>query len=233
MVINMEHFLKNFTVIDFLGIFTPGALVTLAYNSYFGGATAPFTKFFADQSVTLVFYFVFLAYLVGILLQEISKPLDKIPFVDASFHKAWQANPKVREMYKKTFGLSNRSNSGGGTQQRTVDSKENEVWENIYRQTQPGIKENKIPLFHAFASMARSCSVAALIVMAMNWWACSKKLETADTGWVTTTFCLCAAALMLHRCRRFNKIIIEYSYNAFIQSSSKDDSAKQEKAQQQ
>lgn len=41
----MDHFLKSFSVIDFLGIFTLGVLVTLAYTTYLGGVTESFTNY--------------------------------------------------------------------------------------------------------------------------------------------------------------------------------------------
>lgn len=64
------------------------------------------------------------------------------------------------------------------------------VWYNIYKYVQPEIKEIKIPLFHAFASMARSCFLVAL--------------------------------LMLFRCRRFHKLVTNYSYISFLQIDNKD-----------
>ncbi len=216
----MEHFLKSFSVIDFLGIFTPGALVTLAYNAYFGGVAAPFTKFFDDQSLTLVIYFVFLAYLVGVLLQELSKPLEKIFAPDERRHAVWQRNPRVQEMYKKIF---QRSIAAPAQEAAAGGDPENIVWRNIYEYVQPDLQQVKIPLFHGFASMARSCCAAALLIMAMNFIACGKGLVTAETCWITNFICMAAAWIMFRRCRRFCGLVIEYSYISFVQMDGEGD----------
>lgn len=233
----MDHFLKSFSVIDFLGIFAPGALVTLAYNYYLGGVTKPFTSFFANQSITLVIYFVFLSYLAGILLQELSKPLEKIICYERKCHRDWQENPGIMELYNKIFKqpAMTRRQSGHSSFQRQssgciTDKKikkeekkrEKEVWLKIYRYVQPEIKEIKIPLFHAFASMARSCSVAALLVMGINREACRRNLETATDNRATSLICAGIAVLMLWRCRRFHKLVIHYSYTSFLQMADED-----------
>lgn len=214
----MDHFLKSFSVIDFLGIFTPGALVTLAYNNYFGGVADPFTKFFDDQSVTLVIYFVFLAYLIGVLLQECSKPLEKIFYFDDHCHAVWQENPRVQELYKKIF---NRPIAAQTREASSDSDSEKIVWGNIYKYVQPDLQQMKLPLFHGFASMARSCCVAVLLIMAMNVIACDQGLETAEAGWITNMVCMAAAWIMFCRCKRFHKLVIEYSYIAFLQLDGK------------
>lgn len=45
----VEHFVKKFTVIDFLSMFVPGAVVILALNYYVGGVTEPFLKFLGTR----------------------------------------------------------------------------------------------------------------------------------------------------------------------------------------
>lgn len=239
----MDHFLKSFSVIDFLGIFAPGALVTLAYNYYLGGVTAPFTKFFNDQSITLVIYFVFLSYLVGILLQELSKPLEGIICYERKCHQEWQENPGIKALYQKIFkqpvvprrqqgsSLFQRKNRGCATdkvRKREEKKHEEEVWLKIYRYVQPEIKEMKIPLFHAFASMARSCFLAALLIMAINWAAHILKLATATDILFTNLFCTIIAVLMLFRCRRFHKLVTNYSYISFLQMDNIDNKGRKE-----
>lgn len=73
----MEHFLKQFTVIDFLSMSVPGGCLILAWNYYVGGVNEPVIQFFGESTAILAIYFVMLSYLAGMMLQELSKPLEK------------------------------------------------------------------------------------------------------------------------------------------------------------
>lgn len=69
----LVHFLRRYTVIDFLGYLIPGAIVTLVWNQRFNGMLkAPFTDFFGEQAVLLGLYFLVLSYLVGTVIHELS-----------------------------------------------------------------------------------------------------------------------------------------------------------------
>ena len=80
----MEHFIKRFTIIDFLSMFIPGGILILALNYYVGDVAAPEKLLFGDNDLILAVYFVMISYITGMVLQEVSKPLESLYVSDAS-----------------------------------------------------------------------------------------------------------------------------------------------------
>lgn len=204
----MEHFLKKFTVIDFLGIFVPGGIVVVAFNQYYGGVVAPFEALFGPQPAVLVMYVVILAYVVGIGLQELSKPLEKLFFLRLKVDKTHQKRECVKERYRECFNVE--------LEEAQRIEKVTGVGRDIYLYVEPELEQTKVPLFHAFATMGRSCFMAAVIVPAMNAYAYSQGLPNADYTCSTYVLCAVGALLMAYRCRRFHRVMQEYVYSIFI-----------------
>ena len=56
----MDEFVKQFTLVDFLGFFAPGAILVLAINEYWFDITGPISKLFGGSIVILTAYFILL-----------------------------------------------------------------------------------------------------------------------------------------------------------------------------
>ncbi len=203
----MDHFLKKFTVIDFLGMFVPGAAVMLLWNYYSGGITEPFHAFFGEQPAILVFYFVFCSYFMGMLLQEASKPMDSLLIQLKKVkqaHQNGQQELKVKQLYRACFG------------KKVTDVTPQEVWRNIYLHVQSQISQSKVPLFRAFSAMGRTCSAASIVIALLYLYA----VYTGAAVWSPFSLAACAVTLlaMLRRYVRFYAISVEYTYAIFIKS---------------
>ena len=108
----MQKFLNEFTLIDFLSMWLPGAICLLTWNYYFDGVAEPITRLFGEQDFALVVYFVACSYLIGTLFQEISQPIkkriDKKKEVDD--YKIKSKKMKVFKMHITNFLYLNMAN---------------------------------------------------------------------------------------------------------------------------
>lgn len=102
----LGHFIRRFTIIDFLGYLIPGMLVTLSLDQRLNHIfKEPFTMFFGEQPVLLAIYFIIVSYMVGIIIHEISKVIEKI--VDHCYfnqklegmERSWNVEDNYRRMF--------------------------------------------------------------------------------------------------------------------------------------
>lgn len=159
----MDHFLKRFTIIDFLSMFVPGGITILALNYYIGGVPEPFQRFFGEQDLALAAYFILISYLTGMVLQELSKFLEGRWATDLNaVHEKWQRMPYIKLGYLAHFGFAigeERRREGGI----------GDVGRNIFLYvSDPGIAGSKLSLFQAFYSMARNSVATAALICIMS-----------------------------------------------------------------
>lgn len=74
----MEHMYHQFTVIDFLSMFVPGAAVVLVANWVGVPLVELWTSFIPEGTLGLTLYLIVLSYLVGHVLSQLTKPLEKL-----------------------------------------------------------------------------------------------------------------------------------------------------------
>lgn len=159
----MDHFLKRFTIIDFLSMFVPGGITILALNYYMGGVLEPFQRFFGEQDLALAAYFILISYLTGMVLQELSKFLEGRWATDLNaVHEKWQRMSNIKLYYLAHFGFTigeERRREGGI----------GDVGRNIFLYvSDPGIAGSKLSLFQAFYSMARNSVATAVLICIMS-----------------------------------------------------------------
>lgn len=204
----IDHFLRKFTVIDFLSMFVPGGVVILALNYYVGGVTEPFYRFFGRQDLMLVGYFVLISYVTGMLIQEVSKFLERLWAADlAEKHEKWQEKDCIKEKYQECFGVDLETEQG-------KDGKD-EVGRKIYLHVADRPENgSRLELFKAFSLMARNGVVTVFIVCVL-----AIGFGQFRTPWgksVVVLASLIAALLMERRGRRFYLLNCERAYRDFL-----------------
>ena len=153
----MDHVAKQFTLIDFLGVFSPGAIMVFAVNSCILDLKAPYYSFFSDNTVTLSIYFLALSYLFGSALHQLGAMLERFLPQEENVYKTHPYKRAIRIAYARTFkapfpeGDDNQIKAGRA----------------IFRYVQRGDRPQRIILFNAFYTMSRTLIVELLLVMAM------------------------------------------------------------------
>lgn len=74
----MEHMYRQFTVIDFLSMFVPGAAVVLVANWTGIPLAQLWTSFVPEGTLGLTLYLIVFSYLVGHVLSQLTKPLEQL-----------------------------------------------------------------------------------------------------------------------------------------------------------
>lgn len=99
----MEHVIKHFTLIDFLGIFSPGAMLVLAVNYYAFDLRGPYDSFFTENSITLSVYFLALSYLCGIMLHQLGAMAEMCFEEEDNVYRSCPYQKEISDAYKKNF----------------------------------------------------------------------------------------------------------------------------------
>lgn len=208
----MEHFLKQFTVIDFLSMSVPGGCLILAWNYYVGGVNEPVIQFFGESTAILAIYFVMLSYLAGMMLQELSKPLEKKWVRDLDdLNAEWQNTQKIAEYYKNHFGLSIKEAQANGGSQKVG----REIFLCV---SDPPITGSKLNLFQAFYGMGRNSTAAAFLIFVISvifgFVLVHRKVSPGDL--LMPMLYLVLAVIMYFRGKRFYRITQERAYRDFL-----------------
>ena len=206
----MEHFIKQFTIIDFLSMAVHGSCLILAWNYYVGGVTAPVIQFFGENTVILVVYFIMLSYLSGMLLQELSKHLEKNWVKDLdTLHAEWQSAPKIKEYYQNHFGRSIEEARVNGGSQRVG----REIFLCV---SDPGLAGSKLNLFQAFYGMGRNSTVAAFLIFVVSGLVLLHRDVLSPGDLLTPVLCPVLVGIMYVRSKRFYRITQERAYRDFL-----------------
>ena len=149
----MEEVLKRFTLIDLLGIFAPGTMMTLALNFYGLDLTAPFNSFFGENAIMLALYFLALSYLVGSALHQLGASLERIPF-ERPDHKKYQERAEIKKAYHRCFCVD-------------IPNDSQETWKRILCYTQRNGRTERVILFNSFYTMSRTAAVTLTCILPM------------------------------------------------------------------
>jgi len=147
----MEQVLKRFTLIDFAGIFAPGAVMTLAMNFYGPDLTAPFDRFFGENAVMLALYFLTVSYLMGSALHQLGAWLERWLRVDLE-HEKYHAKPEIREAYRRCFHME-------------IPTDPVEAGTRILHYLQRDSRPERLILFNSFYTMSRTMVVTLVCLI--------------------------------------------------------------------
>lgn len=196
----MDELLKRFTLIDFAGIFAPGAVLTLVLNFFGPDLSAPFDSFFGENAVMLAVYFLTISYLLGSALHQLGACLERLWKVNIN-HKKYCEAPEIRAAYQRCFQM-----------ELTGDFPE--AGARIFHYLQQDSRPERIILFNSFYTMSRTMVVTLGILI----------LITVFYKWTTLTFgamvirlAVYVLGIILFRSRwsRFEKKCIEEAYFLF------------------
>lgn len=204
----VEHFVKKFTVIDFLSMFVPGSVVILALNYYVGGVTEPFLKFFGHQDVVLVAYFILISYVTGMLIQEVSKFLERFWKADLiRVHRKWQKREDVKKKYQECFGESLDTDMN--------EKEKDAIGKKIYLHIADCPEnDSKLSLFSAFSLMGRNGVITVFIVYLLV--ILFGQFNAPEEKVLVQAAALIIAVLLERRGRRFKVLSCERMYRDFL-----------------
>lgn len=223
----MKSFLQKFSVIDFLGIFFPGAIFTLMFQMDYPILRKPFEAFFGkDQTIMLGFYFVGISYILGSIFHECGSVIRTL-LLGKSKCKNWiKALEFLRlgdpgAVHKKHLGENGdavktyKTVFPGKSDQELLNGKDcNEAGRKVYRYVrQKGVGDTAV-LLTSIAAMFRSlvCVDLALILLA---------LIRGRFG-LAVVYLMCLP-LFCFRWKHFADAGAEYAYLAFLQLKNTDE----------
>lgn len=200
----MEQIAKQFTLIDLLGFFTPGAIMTLATNVYIGDLTEPFDKFFGENALMLAVYFLTLSYLFGTVLHQVGSLFDWIIWRSGKkrvqkVHEEYSQRQMVRDRYTACFGVEFPEDSVKAGQE-------------IFRYVQHRERPPRIIIFNAFYTMSRTLVVALTGVILMMLF--SKDKTDGLSAWLLPIAAM--IPIFWSRWVRFERKCVEEAYMLFI-----------------
>lgn len=208
-------------MIDFLGIFFPGAVFTLLFQMDYPVLLKPFEAFFGkDQSILLGFYFVGVSYIFGSIFHEcgsyiqmqllgklkcknLIKALEFLRLGDpgAVHKKHLEENGDAVKTYKKVFP--------GESDQKLLNGKDySEAGRKVYRYVrQKGVGDTAL-LLTSIAAMFRSLVCVDLVLI---------PLEMIKGRFGLAVVCFICLPVFCHRWKRFSDAGAEYAYLSFLQ----------------
>lgn len=195
----MEHVVKSFTLIDFLGIFSPGAVFVLAFQYYIGGATILFESFFGKNDAMLAVYFVALSYLCGNFLHHLGALAEKY-FCKKNMHLQYWENDKVLAAYSSKID----------SKLPRSDKEKAEAGKKIYHYIQRERRTQRLMTFSAFYTMSRSMAVTLILIIVLTLFA--RKGSTCQI----ILGCAFLTVLSVHRWREFEQKSVDEAYLLFL-----------------
>ena len=202
----MEQVAKQFTIIDFLGILIPGAIVALAVNTCLLDLTLPAKDFFGDNTWLLFVYFVILSYLCGHALNQLAIPLEqkiwKVPNMHANFYE----RQEVQKAYCTVFQIDVFPDS---------EIERIKAGQNIFHYVQKGNRPQRILIFTAFYTMSRALVIAFFIMLAISLPYAWGQMKVWS---ILMIFILCVALIVIFRFRwiYYEQKCIDEAYMLFL-----------------
>lgn len=211
----MKDATRGFTVIDFLGIFIPGAIFALACQFYGIDLVKPFQSFFGEGSPLLGIYFVMIGYLIGTLLHDMSGAPERWGYklkakkgcqkgmmckLFPSYHDEYWSD-LMKERYKQRFG----------GEAPTSAEEYAECGRNIFHLIQIEYKTGKVMMFSAFYALSRTMALTLFLVGVLM--VTSKKQEVDCK---TMLVLLLVILLCILHSRKYQQLRIKYAYTIFL-----------------
>lgn len=204
----MEEVLKRFTLIDLLGIFVPGALMTLALNFYGFDLTVPFNNFFGENAVMLVLYFLALSYLVGSALHQLGAFMEHIPYGRPD-HREYQEKEEIKKAYRRCFGTD-------------IPQDAQSAWRYILCYSQRNGRPERVVLFNSFYTMSRTSAVTLICIFPIVLLHLPDNLHLLQILLGSLIY-VGVIVIFLLRWRRFEKTYVEEVYILFSLQGLKSD----------
>lgn len=196
---------RQFTVIDFLSMFIPGAVVVLVANWVGVPFVALWTAFVPDGSIGLTLYLVVLSYLVGHVLSQVTKPLEKL----SGFQNSER---EIRTEYEDM--VMKKAEELGLTEYIPKDQREEKL---LWRRVQYCVLQRadcqRLRLMQGFYGLCRS-SVASVMVV---WLCLCVHAGMAPGIWCVYTVVGVVSVVMLTvRGNKFRRKYLETMYESFL-----------------
>lgn len=196
---------RQFTVIDFLSMLIPGAVVVLVANWVGVPFVALWTAFVPDGSIGLTLYLVVLSYLVGHVLSQVTKPLEKL----SGFQNSER---EMRTEYEDV--VMKKAEELGLTEYIPKDQREEKL---LWRRVQYCVLQRadcqRLRLMQGFYGLCRS-SVASVMVV---WLCLCVHAGIAPEMWCVYTVIGVVGVIMLTmRGKKFRKKYLETMYETFL-----------------
>ena len=196
---------RQFTVIDFLSMLIPGAVVVLVANWAGVPFVALWTAFVPDGSIGLTLYLVVLSYLVGHVLSQVTKPLEKL----SGFQNSER---EMRTEYEDM--VMKKAEELGLTEYIPKDHREEKL---LWRRVQYCVLQRadcqRLRLMQGFYGLCRS-SVASVMVV---WLCLCVHAGIAPGIWCVYTVVGVVSVVMLTvRGNKFRRKYLETMYESFL-----------------
>lgn len=196
---------RQFTVIDFLSMLIPGAVVVLVANWVGVPFVALWTAFVPDGSIGLTLYLVVLSYLVGHVLSQVTKPLEKL----SGFQNSER---EMRTEYEDM--VMKKAEELGLTEYIPKDQREEKL---LWRRVQYCVLQRadcqRLRLMQGFYGLCRS-SVASVMVV---WLCLCVHAGMAPGIWCVYTVVGVVSVVMLTvRGNKFRRKYLETMYESFL-----------------
>lgn len=193
----MNHFFKQFTIIDFLSFFIPGAGTVLIFHLWVLPISCPIDAFFGANGIAKGFYFILLSYFAGQILSELTKPLESFK----RFQIFTLVDTKTREKYWSEMMVKAAILGITAPASGSQEEQKEKQWRYIYHFVLLNCDCSKLRLLKGFSGMCRSgiaTSVACIIMAWIHYWNNPCRILEA------TVFCILLIAVLYRRTYRFS-----------------------------
>lgn len=222
----MSDVLKRFTLIDFLGIFTPGAMMLLCLQMRFGWVTEPCVRFFGESEIALFAYFIWGSYLLGTFLHHAGWVMEWVawkcgihysPNMQDCFWIPPQGNHADRNSRTEAERVISAYQSKIDAVLPATGAERIEAGRKILHYIQRNRRPERIVLFSAFYSMHRTLSFSLMAIMGLvvtyGGWGFAVKIQTLAVIAVLL-------AISVHRWWDFDWRCVEEAYMMFVADES-------------
>lgn len=219
----MEHAVKGFTVIDFLGYMGPGAVFLLALQFFTGWVTVPCQAFFgADGDAALAVYFIAASCFCGNYLHDIGAAIEPL-FIRKNMHKSHWGKQTVCSTYKKLFCSAGQPGEDEIADICSSPQKQLKAGKTVFHYVQRNRRPQRLLLFHAFFVMGRTMFLTLILVILMSVVdLCIHQENTCRNVWIALACGVCAILSYL-RWRRFEQKSVDEAYLLFTTIEQKED----------
>ena len=198
----MDEVAKNFTLVDFLGIFAPGAALILSVKGYGWHPEAPAREFFGDNIWLLCAYFVILSYLAGHIAEQVGALLEQLlrlfPFWRKLIAKDGDVNSQaLSDAYSLHFPNDTYP---------TDESEKAEAIRRIFHFVQKKERPQRLLIFSAFYTMSRSFTAELILLSFYTWYRSSRR---SGVFWIPPWVCVLLTVIFCLRWIRFEQKCME------------------------
>lgn len=204
----MDHFYRQFTIIDFLSMFIPGAATILLINITVLPLAAPWSAFFpSDSTIGLSVYFIVLSYLAGHIICQITKPLEKLRCFDHMLTQLRETYIPYAERKVAALSLTAYLPARNNGQVPKL------FWRRIYYYTLTNSECSRLRLMHGFYGLFRGLTgTSMLAIPCLLWYGHSQNIFLI----IPILCCLATSLLFLCRTLKFYKIFLETMFESFL-----------------